>query len=364
MAEEKNWQKELEGSDLYAIASKIGMDVAAYKADSEDSMKASLDALKAALKKRQQENDEAQNAADRKALEDTPNLQKQYDDIKKENEPKADERGTMTVNGKATEDNNLENGWIAAKRAFWRAYADDNNMNFHEYMAQNVLDFELLSDEKVQGKIKYNAPDNVQISNDSNLLMYQGLVKDAVKSNLSITAGNSLDEKQKLMLYAAVLTSKDRPQFVNPPVVDMNNEAFKSLPQEVQAILQAEIERQTKARELQEKLKSVKDRLDKNGGDAKKLSDKDLAERQVLRQEQLATMHEALTPEQAAARKAKEEDREKIRAARLGIIPEYRTKNSAGVERVFTKDEKFVADKERFPEELRKALSEKYGSRE
>ena len=395
MAEEKNWQKELEGTDLYAIASKIGMDVSAYKADSEESMKASLDTLKAALKKRQQENDEEHNAADRKALEDTPNLQKQYDDIKKESEPKTDERETMTVNGQ--EENALENSWIAAKRAFWTAYATDNAMRYFEDdpadTTKTSLEFALALGEKLQGKIHYSAPNNVQISNDSSLAMYQGLVKDAVTSNLSITAGASLDEKQKLMLYAAVLTSTDtyangdKPQLLNPPVIDMNNEAFKALPQEVQAVLKAEAERlaqeaqtkenatkektaeelaaEAKAKEIQERLQSVKDRLAQNGGDAwSKLSDEEKNERLALRQEQLTVMHEALTPEQIAARKVKEEDREKVMAARLGIIPEYRTKNKAGAERVVTKDDSLIADKKRVPDEIRRALTEKYASRE
>lgn len=88
--EDKDFNKELEQSGVWQIASKIGIDVSAYKADSEDSLKNIQAEIKHAIQKRQYENTEAQNAADLKKLEDKPQLQEEYKEIKKEEKPNAE----------------------------------------------------------------------------------------------------------------------------------------------------------------------------------------------------------------------------------------------------------------------------------
>lgn len=68
------------------------------------------------------------------------------------------------------------------------------------------------------------------------------------------------------------------------------------------------------------------------------------AERYQLRQEQLSAMESQLLPEDAKRRQAKLLDRDKIMAARLGIIPEYKTKTSGGDERVVKLDAELIKD--------------------
>ena len=85
--EDKDFNKELTESSVYQIAHGIGIDISTYKADSSDSLKNALSEIKHLIQKRQYENTEAQNAADFKKLEDKPNLQQQYQEIKKEEKP-------------------------------------------------------------------------------------------------------------------------------------------------------------------------------------------------------------------------------------------------------------------------------------
>lgn len=84
---DKDFNKELEDSSVYKIAHAIGIDISTYKANSEDQLKNAEAEIKQAIKKRQYENTETQNAADLKKLEDKPQLQEQYKEIKKEEKP-------------------------------------------------------------------------------------------------------------------------------------------------------------------------------------------------------------------------------------------------------------------------------------
>ena len=219
--------------------------------------------------------------------------------------------------------------WIEEKRKFWKAYAQSVENNFENDPAKDTESKTFccaLSKDDKKGEIKYTAPDKVQISKEAHLEMYSGLVKDAVKNGLSITFGNSLDDKQKAMRLAACLMNKEKYAdgtelaMVNPPKIDVNAEYFKQLPQDVQKTLSdyAKNEQEkNQQKEIDQKLATVRSKLKDN--EAKERNEESINERYAIRQEQSDIIRENMTPEQKIAHQQKEEDREKILAMRLGI---------------------------------------------
>ncbi|HCU58968.1 MAG TPA: hypothetical protein DIC64_03205, partial [Alphaproteobacteria bacterium] len=83
----RDFNKELQDSGVYQIASQIGIDISTYKASNEEQLKNAETEIKHAIKKRQYENTEEQNAADMKKLDDKPKLQEEYKKIEKEERP-------------------------------------------------------------------------------------------------------------------------------------------------------------------------------------------------------------------------------------------------------------------------------------
>ncbi len=270
----------------------------------------------------------------------------------------------------------LENDWIEEKRKFWAKYAEEIGNKFENDPAKDAesktFSCALTQDDK-KGEVKYIAPDKAQISKDSHLEMYSGLVKDAVKNNLSITFGNSLDDKQKAMLLAACLLNKEKYAdgkelaMVNPPKIDLDAEYFKQLPQDVQDILKNHEAQKAEQEEIKNRLAKVKDKLNKNSEKARDAES--VNERYEIRKEQIGLMRQGMTPEQVSARQEKEEEREKIMAARLGITGEYKTKNTKGEERIVKKEEGLESAKDsdgnlQISKELQDALKQKYGRSE
>jgi len=100
--EDKDFKQELTESGVYQIAHGIGIDISTYKPNNADSLKDALSEIKHLIQKRQYENTEEQNAADFKKLEDKPNLQEQYQEIKKEEKP-AEQTEKEKVEKKAEE---------------------------------------------------------------------------------------------------------------------------------------------------------------------------------------------------------------------------------------------------------------------
>ena len=237
-------------------------------------------------------------------------------------------RSTIEV-GAVEENPSPELDWIEEKRKFWKEYAATVENNFENDPAKDTesktFSCTLSKDDK-KGEIKYTAPDKVQIGKDSHLEMYSGLVKDAVKNNLSITFGATLDDKQKAMLLAACLMNKEKYQdgaelaMVNPPKIDMNAEYIKELPEDVQKTLGDYVKAgEEKARQeaINQKLAAVRGKLKDN--EAKERNPESVNERYEIRKEQAGIIREKMTPEQQQNRQQKEEEREKIMAARLGI---------------------------------------------
>lgn len=271
--------------------------------------------------------------------------------------------------------------WIEEKRKFWKEYAESVENTFENDAKKDIesKSFQCsLTKDKDHGEITYTSPTNVQISKDSHLVMYQGLVKDALKNNLTITFGQSLDDKQKAMLLAACLMEQgtygngNKVAMVNPPKIDMNAEYMKDIPEDAKKVLEGYAKQQeieAKQQAARQKLEELKKRLKENDTTEGKTPEEQkniMKERREIRKEQLAGVKDLLTPEQAADREQKEIDREKIMAARLGITGDYTTKNAKGEERVFSKEKgldkaKGSDGKLRIPQYVQKALAEKYG---
>lgn len=298
-----------------------------------------------------------------------------------ENAPTAGgERKTLTVDndGVAPADD-LQ--WIEEKRKFWKEYAESVENTFANDAKKDIESKSFvctLTKDKDHGEITYTSPTNAQISKDSHLVMYQGLVKDALKNNLTVTFGQSLDDKQKAMLLAACLMEQgtygngDKVAMVNPPKIDMNAEYMKDMPEDVKKVLEGYAKQQeieAKQQEAQQKISELKKRLKENDTMEGKTPEEQkniMKERREIRKEQLAGVKDLLTPEQIATREQKEIDREKIMAARLGITGDYTTKNAKGEERVVQKEKgldkaKGSDGKLRVPQYVQKALAEKYG---
>lgn len=271
--------------------------------------------------------------------------------------------------------------WIEEKRKFWKEYAESVENTFENDAKKDIESKSFhcsLTKDKDHGEIIYTSPTNAQISKDSHLVMYQGLVKDALKNNLTITFGQSLDDKQKAMLLAACLMEQgtygngNKVAMVNPPKIDMNAEYIKELPESVQKTLGDYVAKQqleAKQQEAQQKISELKKRLKENDTMEGKTPEEQkniMKERREIRKEQLAGVKDLLTPEQIAIHEQKEIDREKIMAARLGITGDYTTKNAKGEERVVQKEKgldkaKGSDGKLRVPQYVQKALAKKYG---
>lgn len=343
----KDYQKELENSPLYRLAKQLGIDTDAYKAaNKEDFDKVSGD-IKNAVKAHQQKQTEEQRKNELDGLKkDKPELASEYEKIEKEDKPAPKtERETATVEDKkgTDEEENSDSNWIAEKMKFWKDYAEEKSLtpdfNIPEGDTSKVY-CKLSNGEKEEGLISYTSKKDIQISKESSLTIYQGLVKDAVKSNLSITFGKSLNETQQLMLYAAVLLSEDKyegtdekAQVLNPPPLDklIKSDAFKNLPDEAKKVLMVQRNK--------ERLAQVRGMIKKDNEEKNLSTDN----RYELRKAQVSLMKTQLSPEELAARNEKELARDKIMAARLGIIPEQRL-NFNGKDRVVTKDENLFND--------------------
>ncbi|MBO7097674.1 MAG: hypothetical protein J6W11_03440 [Alphaproteobacteria bacterium] len=92
-------------------------------------------------------------------------------------------------------------------------------------------------------------------------------------------------------------------------------------------------------------------------------------DRYELRLQQREAIKALMSQEDKVNRSAKEIDREKIMAARLGITPEYYTLNQKGKVRVVTKDaelfnEKGELNEKRVSKDLYASLAKKYGGAE
>ncbi len=273
-----------------------------------------------------------------------------------------------------------EKSWMDEKREVWKEFADSIEHGLVEEDKDNQekteLAFSLSKDkQEVKGKVIYSSETNVQITPDSDLLMYQGLVHDAIKGEMSLTFGASLSEEQKLMLYAAALMSTEtykngeKIELIGMPEIDPNSKVFESLPKEVREVLMAEVEHQATIAEENAKKKAE---AEQRAAVSKRVAEL----RQIIGSDDANhTQYKAtLSKEQLKIREEKESIREKIMAARLGITEEYETTymvdvkdkegniiHHKGDKRIVKQDATLVPGTERVPQEVYEALVAKYG---
>ena len=136
--------------------------------------------------------------------------------------------------------------WIEEKRKFWKEYAADTA---HEYKEKNTesnseptFECSFAKGDESKGSVKYTSRDRVEISRDSKLVMYLGVIKDVVQSGNTLTLGETLSQTQKLMFYAAALSSTERYedgskiQVMNPPALTpevLKSKEFEALDSDV-----------------------------------------------------------------------------------------------------------------------------------
>lgn len=396
-----DWNEKFKESEAYKEAEKNGLDLSVFKVDSEDSYKKMLEELDKKNKEtseisvpagKSSEEIVEQKSAEEKPLENKGG-EKTNEEEKTSESKAAGERETLNVGNDESQTPSQEMSWIEEKRKFWEEYAKSVENKFENDPDKDVAEKTFncaLSKDEVRGEIKYTAPNAAQISKDSHLAMYQGLVKDALKNNLTITFGQSLDDKQKAMLLAACLMNNEKYQdgselaMVNPPKIDLNAEYFKDLPDDVKQTLTTHV----KQTEINQKMSAVRAKLHTNAKALNQISQKpettkdelkakedmhkaSQTERVSLRQEQIGLIKEGMTTEQIEAYQKKQEEREKILAARLGIIPEYKTTFN-GKERTVSKEEGLdkatLNSKEgaplRISKEVQQQLMAKYGAKE
>lgn len=395
-----NWNEQLKTNELYQLAEKAGIDVSMFKASSEDGYKTILETIQQNLKQLpeselarlspeereslQNLNENTPNEVDEQTpvqnnseeIEDAASLPADEDEKDKEEATKPNEtqeeqtpfneetmeRGTLEV-GAAEEAPSQERDWIEEKRKFWKEYAESIENTFENAPEKDeetkTFSCALVKDDQ-RGEVKYVSPNAVQIDKESHLEMYQGLVKDALKNNLSITFGASLDDKQKALLLAAVLMNKEKCQdgnylaMVNQPQIDFNAEYFKNLPADVQKVLKEynnDLHMKQKQAEIADRLAAAKEKV--HGA-------KDKDERYSARQEQLSALKEQVAGDPTKVVSKDKEAVEKIMAARMGIINDPSVKDASGNQ--ITGNETYTKKKNEQNPALYAYLKDKYQS--
>lgn len=361
-----DWNEELKNSELYKIAENKGLSLDFFKAENEESYKRTLDLLHTQLKERNDLSSDEKSVLETQTSGIEPEAaEKQNTDKSLENneQPKAEEENkTFEVGTLQEPGNDLQ--WIEEKRKFWSEFAQEVKNTFENDSQKDLEEKSFscaLSIGDLRGEIKYTAPNAAQISKDSHLTMYQGLVKDALQNNLSITFGQSLDDKQKAMLLAACLMNKNQEvQMVNPPKIDINADYFKQLPEDVRATLTdyaQKLQLQEKQAEIDSKMADIKKKL-QNRKDKPISSEENTA----LRTEQLNILREQAVHDPSKQAGYNQEVVEKVMAARMGIINNPEIKNAKG--QPIVKDEEYAKRKSEQNPGLQAYLINKYAKQE
>ncbi len=378
-----DFAEQFNASEQYKKAKDMGIDLSGFSVDSEESLKKALIEInKLITEKEANTPPSAENKDDQK--KDTPDKD---DDTLEIDEAGGDAKENLEVNGSGKENNQHHNDtpnnsdWINSKREFYSKFAQENNVTFkndaEKDTSEKAFTFSFEKDGKSLGEVRYNSPKSVTISNDAELLMYKGIVKDALENNLNLSFGNSLTDKQKAMLLAATLMSEKKTYndgsgivLKNPPTIDIKAEYFKTLPQNIQSVLKVHADKQEEAKKTAEqkeqreaadkKIKELKDKIKaKAKADGKDIKD-------LTTEEYRAAMLEGMSDEQKKAHLDKMEEREKRTAARLGITGEYKTKDKDGKDVIIKEDAKTKAlytDENSPLKERYNALLEKYKGR-
>ena len=341
-----NWNEQLKNSEEYKQALELGLSLDDLSADSQEKMLEALKELKKRLAEAQTKasEDKPEIAPDGKSENAPDGKSENTSDGKPENDPDG-KKDTLEINGSPEhEDDEPTNDvdWIKEKRKFYQEYAQKIGAEFdndeQKDAQEKSFSFSFKKNGKSMGEVRYSSPNRVHISKDAALGMYNGLVLNALKNNLAISFGQSLNDTQRAMLLGAVLLNQDKKYsdgsgiaIMNAPKIDINAEYFKKLPEVVQNKLKTYVEQQKEEQAKQEakdklnaRVKELRDKIrSKAAADGRAMSD-------LSTEEYRSAMLDGMTDEQKAARIAKIDDREQRTAARLGIIDSYKTTGKDG----------------------------------
>ncbi len=238
--------------------------------------------------------------------------------------------------------------WIEQKRKFWEKYAADTAHEFKEEKPEDnsapTFEGSLVKGEESKGSVKYTSANRVEISRDSKLVMYQGVIKDVIESGNTLTLGETLNQTQKLMFYAAALSSTERYEdgskikVMNPPALTpevLKSKEFEALDPDVKKILSEEYKRieaeakvkaeaQAKAKAEAQEQKVAKERFSAIGKEIESIhqafekagSDKEKLE---LRRKELQLVKEKLGID-TKYNIVNQENRHQLRQAQLGLM--------------------------------------------
>lgn len=392
-----DWAEQFRHNEYYQLAEKLGYNPSTFSVSnnedyknaiasleelfknlSEEELKAQPSELQEKISKlKEKDNQESQQpeaiVEDQAQPEETPvaevpEEQTQPEETLAAEVPEEQVQPTLEV-GSIADEQPLENDWIEEKRKFWQEYAQsvENQFENDPQKDQENKTFScVLSNDQDRGEVSYSSPNNVQINKESHLTMYQGLVADAVKNNMSITFGQTLDDKQKAMLLAACLMNNqtyangESLAMVNPPKIDMNADYFKELPEDVRQTLQTynnNLHMKEKQAEIDKRREDIRNRIKKSHESGVPLQREDILKSAKDAYHKDELLSEVLTE--------KETDREKIMAARLGITGAYTSqfKDAEGKERKFEKENDL--DKSgRISPEVQAQLMQKYGKKD
>ncbi|MBO4285556.1 MAG: hypothetical protein J5895_04960 [Alphaproteobacteria bacterium] len=336
----KDYKADVVSTDVYQLAKALGF-VLSRTPKNENDVALVLEDITKYIQKHEttEKESEALSDSQKKLLDDILNPQEE-----KQEEP-ALRTKTLNVGAAPSEEPAVDNTWIEEERKLWEAFAAEVNLFYDEEDKDNAsktsLKFALSQDGVSQGGLVYTSRNRCQVDTDSKFVIYQGLVDNALKKDLSLTFDSSLNEKQQLMLLAAVLKNEkcyengDKLEVINAPKIDENtleSDVFKALDKDVREILKEQIKRQKKAQKAENKEQAQHEKnLEKIEELKEKISkEKDGNKRYKLRQKQADIQYQNLTDERKAQRDKELLERDRIAAARAGITEPYQTTNKHG----------------------------------
>ena len=255
------WDEKLKASDEYKKALLLGVNMDGFSADSQEKFDEQIELLKKKIEEIEQSSEQQEEKSEQEQQEKQPEQQEEKAEQEQQEEKLQEDEKKETLKVENVEKTDEKEpvsddlAWINDKRAFYNEFANQQGVTFkndaQKDLSERSFTFSLEKNGKSLGEVKYTSPNAVKISNDSDLIMYQGLVKDALNSNLKLSFGKSLNDTQKAMLMAAVLLNEQKTYadgsgivLENVPTIDTKAEYFKKLPQEAQTVLTAYAQKQ------------------------------------------------------------------------------------------------------------------------
>lgn len=305
MSEETNYSEQFTQSKAYEIAQKLGISVNSDDIKDQDALDNAIkdlnDTIRSEIKQKMEKNEELSadcifylkmitsketDSEDQKVSQDREAEESENKDNKDKKETQGKEREDLSVENAQNTDNQNKNeeelSWIEKKRKIWQEYASSVEKELEEPEAKAPAKYSVGLKE-IKGRVDYTSDKNAQITNDSDFLLYKGLIHDAAKGNLNLKLGDTLSASQKLMFYAAFLSSQEtypngeKLMLIGAPELDPKSPDYKALPDEVKAILDNELQSRKKEEKTEKKKPEEKEK-EQLSSIAKSLGIKELPE--------------------------------------------------------------------------------------